>query len=394
MVRGKPPSDSVEQIIRRYVEGNKETEIRTSAAEVNDIIEKYGEENFNKHLLEKYPKGSFRRTERYTSRSAPVKNPAAKSKTKERSRSDGNVPEYAKRTKNPGKKPMGSEELQASLLRNVREDKSSGKKEPLMSKSKFTIPRGQAGGARPDGTFYPDTRKVRINNNPDDHGLFKSINVRNAHRTKIDPETYYKFHGMQNKASQTGISAMGGEDEAELGTRSLIRCIDVRDPKKNFGLDIPRQERGRRYYERVIHPSIPTTKDGWADFSKINRKWTANQDRFQREEFVDDATADTLSKCLFDSYERSFDDLEKEEFIIPNVITEDYKAYEDIEEEETNEVIIINSTVEDDDPEDKTLVPDDAKEENIVFWPKDIEDDNFVFLAPSSQDVRFLKERE
>ena len=344
--------------------------------------------------MEKYPKGSFRRTERYISRSAPVKNPAAKSKAKERSRSDGNVPEYAKRTKNPGKKPMGAEELQASLLRNVREDKSSGKKEPLMSKSKFTIPRGQAGGARPDGTFYPDTRKVRINNNPDDHGLFKSINVRNAHRTKIDPETYYKFHGMQNKASQTGISAMGGEDEAELGSRSLIRCIDVRDPKKNFGLDIPRQERGRRYYERVIHPSIPTTKDGWADFSKINRKWTANQDRFQREEFVDDATADTLSKCLFDSYERSFDDLEKEEFIIPNVITEDYKAYEDIEEEETNEVIIINSTVEDDDPEDKTLVPDDAKEDNIVFWPKDIEDDNFVFLAPSSQDVRFLKERE
>ena len=91
---------------------------------------------------------------------------------------------------------------------------------------------------------------------------------------------------------------------------------------------------------------------------------------------------------------RSFDDLEKEEFIIPNVITEDYKAYEDIEEEETNEVIIINSTVEDDDPEDKTLVPDNAKEDNIVFWPKDIEDDNFVFLAPSSQDVRFLKERE
>ena len=66
MVRGKPPSDSVEQIIRRYVEGNKEIEIRTSAAEVNDIIEKYGEENFNKHLLEKYPKGSFRRTELYT----------------------------------------------------------------------------------------------------------------------------------------------------------------------------------------------------------------------------------------------------------------------------------------------------------------------------------------
>ena len=199
---------------------------------------------------------------------------------------------------------------------------------------------------------------------------------------------------MQNKASQTGISAMGGEDEAELGTRSLIRCIDVRDPKKNFGLDIPRQERGRRYYERVIHPSIPTTKDGWADFSKINRKWTVKQDRFQGDEIVDDATADTLSKCLFDSYERSFDDMEKEEFIIPNVITEDYKAYEDIEEEETNEVIIINSTVEDDDPEDKTLVPDDAKEDTIVFWPKDIEDDNFVFLAPSSQEVRFLKERE
>ena len=76
-----------------------------------------------------------------------------------------------------------------------------------------------------------------------------------------------------------------------------------------------------------------------------------------------------------------------------NIFKTNYKAYEDIEEEETNEVIIINSTVEDDDPEDKTLVPDEAKEDTIVFWP-DIEDDNFVFLAPSSQDVRFLKERE
>ena len=89
-----------------------------------------------------------------------------------------------------------------------------------------------------------------------------------------------------------------------------------------------------------------------------------------------------------------FKSTQKLYFIIPNVITEDYKAYEDIEEEETNEVIIINSTVEDDDPEDKTLVPDDAKDDTIVFWPKDIEDDNFVFLAPSSQEVRFLKERE
>ena len=176
---------------------------------------------------------------------------------------------------------------------------------------------------------------------------------------------------------------------------SFIRCIEVQDPKGNFGLDIPRQERGRRYYERVINPSIPVTKDGWADFSKINnRKWTVKQDRFQGDEIVDDATADTLSKCLFDSYERSFDNEEKEEFIIPNVIAEDYKAYEDIEEEETNDVIIINSTVEEDDPEDKTLVPDDAKDDTIVFWPKDLEDDNFVFLAPSSQDVRFLKERE
>ena len=49
---------------------------------------------------------------------------------------------------------------------------------------------------------------------------------------------------------------------------------------------------------------------------------------------------------------------------------------------------------EEDDPEDKTLVPEDAKDDTYVFWPKDIEDDNFVFLAPSSQDVRFLKERE
>ena len=154
MVRGKPPSESVEQIIRRYVQENKEIEIRTTADEVNELIKKYGEKNFNKHLLEKYPKGSFRRTELYTTRSWPSKNPAAKSTAKERSRSDGNVPKYAQPTKNPEKKPMGPEELQASLLRNVREDKSSGKKEPLMSKSKFTIPRGPAGGARPDGTFY------------------------------------------------------------------------------------------------------------------------------------------------------------------------------------------------------------------------------------------------
>ena len=42
----------------------------------------------------------------------------------------------------------------------------------------------------------------------------------------------------------------------------------------------------------------------------------------------------------------------------------------------------------------KSYPTDDAKEDTIVFWPKDIEDDNFVFLAPSSQDVRFLKERE
>ena len=383
MVRGKPPSESVEQIIRRYVQENKEIEIRTTADEVNELIKKYGEKNFNKHLLEKYPKGSFRRTELYTTRSWPSKNPAAKSTAKERSRSDGNVPKYAQRTKNPEKKPMGSEELQASLRRNVREDKSTGRKEPLMSKSKFTIPRGPAGGARPDGTFYPVPRKDKINNNPDDHGLFKSINASNAHKTKIDPETYFRFHGMQNKASQTGISALGGEAEAEIGTRSLIRCIEVQDPKGNFGLDIPRQERGRKYYEKIINPSVPITKDGWADFSKINnRKWTVKQDRFQGEEIIDDATADSLSKCLFDSYSRSFDDEEKEEFIIPNDMAEDYKVYEDITEEETNGIIIINTTTEEDDPEDKTLVPEDAQ------------DDNYVFLAPSSQDVRFLKERE
>ena len=63
-------------------------------------------------------------------------------------------------------------------------------------------------------------------------------------------------------------------------------------------------------------------------------------------------------------------------------MAEDYKVYEDIAEEETNGIIIINTTTEEDDPEDKTLVPEDAQ------------DDNYVFLDPSSQDVRFLKERE
>ena len=167
---------------------NKEIEIRTTAEEINDLIKKYGK-NFDKYLLEKYPKGSFRRTELYTTRSWPGKNPAAKYMSKERSRSDGNVPKYAQRSKNSEKKPMGAEELQESLRRNVREDKSKGKKEPLMSKSKFTIPRGPAGGARPDGTFYPVSSKDKINNNPEDHGLFKSINASNAHKTKIDPET-------------------------------------------------------------------------------------------------------------------------------------------------------------------------------------------------------------
>ena len=97
---------------------------------------------------------------------------------------------------------------------------------------------------------------------------------------------------------------------------------------------------------------------------------------------------------IANSYSRSFDNKEREEFIIPNDIAEDYKAYEDIEEEETNGVIIINSTTEEDDPEDKTLVPEDAKDDRYVFWPEDTHDDNYVFLDPSSQDVRFLKERE
>ena len=138
-----------------------------------------------------------------------------------------------------------------------------------------------------------------------------------------------------------------------------------------------------RFYEKIINPTVPVTKDGWADFAKINsRKWTVRQDRYQRDEIIDDATTESLSNCLFDSYSRSFDDEEREEFILPNDMAEDYKVYEDIAEEETNGIIIINTTTEEDDPEDKTLVPEDAQ------------DDNYVFLAPSSQDVRFLKERE
>ena len=138
-----------------------------------------------------------------------------------------------------------------------------------------------------------------------------------------------------------------------------------------------------RFYEKIINPTVPVTKDGWADFAKINsRKWTVRQDRYQRDEIIDDATTESLSNCLFDSYSRSFDDEEREEFILPNDMAEDYKIYEDIAEEETNGIIIINTTTEEDDPEDKTLVPEDAQ------------DDNYVFLAPSSQDVRFLKERE
>ena len=67
--------------------------------------------------------------------------------------------------------------------------------------------------------------------------------------------------------------------------------------------------------------------------------------------------------------------------IIPNDMSEDYKVYEDIAEEETNGIIIIDTT-EEYDHEDKTLVPED------------VQDEDYVSLAPSSQDVRFLKERE
>ena len=247
--------------------------------------------------------------------------------------------------------------------------------------SKFTIPRGPAGGAGPDGTFYPVSSKDRINNNPEDYEKTKFNNVT---RTKADPETYFKIHGLQNKACQTGISAIGGE--VEVGTKSIIRCSQVQDPKGNFGLDIPRQERGRKYYEKIINPTVPVTEEGWVDIAKItSKKWTVKQSppkvRNQRDEIIDDTTTESLSNYLFNSYSRSFDNDEREEFILPNNMAEDYKVYEDIAEEETNGIIIIDTT-EEYDPDDKTLVPEDGQ------------DEDYVSLAPSSQEVKFLKDRE
>ena len=308
-----------------------------------------------------------------------VKNPAAKPKSKERSRSEGNVPKYVQWNKNTNKKPMDNNELQENLRRNIRDNKSKNNKEPLQ-KFKFTIPKGPAGGERPDGTFYPGSSRDGINNNPEGRGKF---GYKNVTETKVDLETYFKTHGLQNKACQTEITAIGGE--VEVGTKSVIRCSKIRDPKANHRLDLPRKERGREFDEKIINPTIPITEEGWVDIVRItNKKWTVRQsppkDRKWRDEIIDDTTTESLSSYLIKSYSRSFDNEEKEEYILPNDTAEENKVYDKIPEEETHGVIIDNT--EDYDPNNKTWIPDDAQ------------DEDYVAFAPSSQEIKFLKDRE
>ena len=256
-------------------------------------------------------------------------------------------------------------------------EKQAAPKEPL---PKFKIPKGPAGEQRPNGTHYPGPRKDWINNNLEDGRKTKGKHGDKANKAnKVDQETYFRIHGLQHKSCQTEISAIGGE--IQDGSKAVIRCVKILDPKANHGLELPKKERGRRFNEVAINPTIPVTNEGWMDVVWINnKKWTVKQspskERNWRDEIIDDETAESLSGYLFKSYSHSFDD--EEEYILPNDTIDE--VYDDIAEEEAQGVIIDNS--EDYDPDDGTWIPEDVL------------DEDYIAFAPSSQEVKFFKERE
>ena len=133
VVRGEPPkpTDAADRIIRRYCQDCKEIDIRVSTKEINDLIKKHGAKKFDKYLLEKYPIPSpFRRTKRESTRTWPVKNPAA-AVLKERSRSDSRMPRYvqeSKGKKDAYQKAFDTANLQEQLRKHVLDGKTSRSK--------------------------------------------------------------------------------------------------------------------------------------------------------------------------------------------------------------------------------------------------------------------------
>ena len=317
-----------------------EIDIRCKKEEIDDLIKKYGERKFDQYLRARYPIPTpFRRTERVSSKTWPVKNPAAIAK--DRRRSESNVPQYVQDGFTTGK--MDAKELQEQLRKNATDGKSKPKgKSPgvkpkeKISISEFKIPRGMPGAARPDGTYYPKAK----NNNPE--------NDEKSSKTK-------------NKACQTDISAF--DDNTKTGSKTLVRCAKIRDPKANFGVDVPREERGRKFQDIVINQSIPLTEKGWVDMAWINKKWKVNNS----DEIINDADTTTLSGFLFESYTSSFE--EDEEYILPNVTADE--ANEEITEEEIQDIVIDIS-------EDNSDSINENEEDIIVFHPSSQEYSDFA----------------
>ena len=317
-----------------------EIDIRTSKKEIDNLIKKYGERKFDQYLRARYPIPTpFRRTERVSSKTWPVKNPAAN--VKDRRRSESNVPQYVQDGFTTSK--MDAKELQEQLRKNATDGKSKPKGKPTgvkpkenISISEFKIPRGMPGAARPDGTYYPKAK----NNNPE--------NDEKSSKTK-------------NKACQTDISAF--DDNTKTGSKTLVRCAKIRDPKANFGVDVPREERGRKFQDIVLNQSIPLTEKGWVDMAWINKKWKVNNS----DEIINDADTTTLSGFLFESYTSSFE--EDEEYILPNITADE--ANEEITEEEIKDIVIDIS-------EDNSDSINDYEEDTIVFHPSSQEYSDFA----------------
>ena len=118
------------------------------------------------------------------------------------------------------------------------------------------------------------------------------------------------------------------------------------------------------------------------DVAWLHKKWSVKQSPPKEQSWyddIDDETTDTLSGYLCKSSTNTFD--EEEEFIISNNTVEE--IYGDITEDFNEEQGVAIDASED------TYNPDD-----VPWVPEDVLDKDYVAFAPTSQEFKFIKERE